>query len=169
VPGVEHTFFEDQLSAMEHSGDSDFVVVLAADNSTHSEFAFNYYLKEVHRPGYKLHVIHSSEAWAHVHPMDGGPSPGHVHELKTKEDNKIKEIETKFLKLMKDNNVDGVFKIVGGKDTWHQIINYQESNGAQLIVVGTRGANALRRTLMGSVSDSIVHHAHCPVLVCRHN
>ena len=64
--------------------------------------------------------------------------------------------------------VDGVFKVVGGKDAWHQIINYQESVGAMLIVVGTRGANAIRRTLMGSVSDSVVHHAHCPVLVCRH-
>ncbi|XP_070191847.1 putative universal stress protein SAUSA300_1656 [Littorina saxatilis] len=154
---------------MEHQ--EDFIVVLAVDNSQHSEFAFNYYTKEVHRPTYKLHVIHCSEAWAHVHvhPMDEGPTPGHVHELKTKEDSKIKEIEDKFSKLMKDNSIDGQFKVVGGKDTWHQIINYQESVKAALIVVGTRGSNAIRRTLMGSVSDSIVHHAHCPVLVCRHS
>lgn len=35
------------------------------------------YVKEVHRPNYKLHVIHSSEAWANmsVHPMDGGKNP----------------------------------------------------------------------------------------------
>ena len=64
--------------------------------------------------------------------------------------------------------VNGEFKVVGGKDAWHQIIQYQESIGGKMIVIGTRGANALRRTLMGSVSDSVVHHAHCPVLVCRH-
>ena len=37
--------------------------------------------------------------------MCAGPSPGHVQELKKKEDNKIKEMEEKFLKLMKDNQV----------------------------------------------------------------
>jgi nucleotide-binding universal stress UspA family protein len=26
----------------------------------------------------------------------------------------------------------------------------------------------VRRALMGSVSDSVVRHAHCPVLVVRH-
>lgn len=38
---------------------------------------------------------------------------------------------------------------------------------AGLIVVGSRGLGSMRRTLMGSVSDSIVRHAHCPVLVTR--
>ena len=37
--------------------------------------------------------------------MCAGPSPGHVQELKKKEDIKIKEMEEKFLKLMKDNKV----------------------------------------------------------------
>jgi nucleotide-binding universal stress UspA family protein len=30
---------------------------------------------------------------------------------------------------------------------------------------GSRGLDGLKRALMGSVSDSVVHHAHCPVLV----
>jgi nucleotide-binding universal stress UspA family protein len=33
--------------------------------------------------------------------------------------------------------------------------------------VGSRGLGPLRRALMGSVSDSVVRHAHCPVLVVR--
>nr|KAG5699303.1 hypothetical protein BaRGS_004240 [Batillaria attramentaria]KAG5704301.1 hypothetical protein BaRGS_012610 [Batillaria attramentaria] len=97
------------------------------------------------------------------------PSPGHMHELKLKEDSKIKAIEEKFTKLMNDYQIDGEFKIIGGKDTWHEIVNYQEKVGAIMIVVGSRGMNAIRRTFMGSVSDSIVHHAHVPVLVCRHH
>jgi nucleotide-binding universal stress UspA family protein len=43
-----------------------------------------------------------------------------------------------------------------------------EEEGADLIVMGSRGLGGIRRALMGSVSDSEVHHAHCPVLVVRH-
>lgn len=154
---------------MEQAASGDQNVVIAVDNSNHSDFAFNYYAKEVHRPNYKLHVLHSSEAWVQVHPMEEAPSPGHVAEMKLKDDNKIKMMETKFAQLMKDSQIEGVFKVVGGKDPWHEIIQYQESVGAIMIVVGSRGMNAIRRTFMGSVSDSIVHHAHCPVLVCRHH
>ena len=39
--------------------------------------------------------------------------------------------------------------------------------GAGLIVMGSRGRGGIRRALMGSVSDSVVRHAHCPVLVVR--
>lgn len=142
---------------------------MAVDCSPHSEFAFNYYMKEVHKPTYTLHVIHCSEAWLHMHAADGGHSADHVKSVQQKEESKIKQLEENYTTLMKDNNVNGEFKVVGGKDAWHGIIDYQEKNSAMMIVVGTRGSNAIRRTLMGSVSDSIVHHAHCPVLVCRHS
>ena len=36
-----------------------------------------------------------------------------------------------------------------------------------LLVLGTRGLGTIRRTIMGSVSDYVVHHAHCPVTVFR--
>lgn len=38
---------------------------------------------------------------------------------------------------------------------------------AGLIVMGSRGLGGIKRTLLGSVSDSVVRHAHCPVLVVR--
>ncbi len=48
-----------------------------------------------------------------------------------------------------------------------QIVNQAEEIRAGLIVVGSRGLGGIRRALMGSVSDSVVHHAHCPVMVVR--
>lgn len=39
------------------------------------------------------------------------------------------------------------------------------SQGADLVVVGTRSAGALSRGVLGSVSASVLHHAHCPVVV----
>jgi nucleotide-binding universal stress UspA family protein len=47
------------------------------------------------------------------------------------------------------------------------IVRLSEEIGAGLIVMGSRGLGGLRRALMGSVSDSVVRHAHCPVLIVR--
>ena len=48
-----------------------------------------------------------------------------------------------------------------------EIVELAEELGAGLVVVGSRGLGGIRRALMGSVSDSVVRHAHCPVLVVR--
>ena len=48
-----------------------------------------------------------------------------------------------------------------------EIVELAEEIGAGLIVVGSRGRGGIRRALMGSVSDSVVRHAHCPVLITR--
>lgn len=48
-----------------------------------------------------------------------------------------------------------------------EIVSLAEEIGAGLIAVGSRGLGGIRRALMGSVSDSVVRHAHCPVLVVR--
>ena len=48
-----------------------------------------------------------------------------------------------------------------------EIVTLSEELSAGVIIVGSRGMSALRRALMGSVSDSVVRHAHCPILVVR--
>ena len=48
-----------------------------------------------------------------------------------------------------------------------EIVALAEEIGAGLIVMGSRGLGGIRRALMGSVSDSVVRHAHCPVMVVR--
>jgi nucleotide-binding universal stress UspA family protein len=48
-----------------------------------------------------------------------------------------------------------------------EIVALAEEIGAGLIVMGSRGHGRLRRTLLGSVSDAVVRHAHCPVTVVR--
>jgi nucleotide-binding universal stress UspA family protein len=48
-----------------------------------------------------------------------------------------------------------------------EIVEVAEEIGAGLIVMGSRGYGRLRRALLGSVSDAVVRHAHCPVTIVR--
>ena len=48
-----------------------------------------------------------------------------------------------------------------------EIVALAEELGASLIILGSRGRGGVGRALMGSVSDSVVRHAHSPVMVVR--
>jgi nucleotide-binding universal stress UspA family protein len=48
-----------------------------------------------------------------------------------------------------------------------EIVVLAEELGADMVVMGCRGQGGMKRALMGSVSDSVLRHAHCPVLVAR--
>ncbi len=45
------------------------------------------------------------------------------------------------------------------------ILQVAETEGIDLIVVGSHGKNALAKLLVGSVSSTVAQHAHCPVMV----
>ena len=48
-----------------------------------------------------------------------------------------------------------------------EVIRLAEEIGAGMVVVGSRGLGGVRRMLLGSVSEAIVEHAPCPVMVVR--
>lgn len=48
-----------------------------------------------------------------------------------------------------------------------RIVETAEESGADLILIGSHGYNRWERLLLGSISDSVVHHAHCSVLIVR--
>lgn len=48
-----------------------------------------------------------------------------------------------------------------------RIVETAEEMHADMIVLGSHGYKAWERMLLGSVSNSVVHHAHCSVLVVR--
>jgi nucleotide-binding universal stress UspA family protein len=49
------------------------------------------------------------------------------------------------------------------------LVSVANENKAELIITGTRGVGTIRRTILGSVSDYVVHHAHCAVVTVRKN
>jgi nucleotide-binding universal stress UspA family protein len=45
------------------------------------------------------------------------------------------------------------------------ICQHAEEVGAGAVVIGTRGRGGLKRAVLGSVSDHVIRHAPCPVVV----
>lgn len=54
-----------------------------------------------------------------------------------------------------------------GDDPAEVIAAKADEIGADTIVMGTRGHNALLGLLLGSVATGVVHHAHTPVLLVK--
>ena len=47
------------------------------------------------------------------------------------------------------------------------ILQYADKDGADLIVIGTRGITGFKRMVVGSVASGVVTYAHYPVLIMR--
>ena len=73
--------------------------------------------------------------------------------------NKLKEI-------FAERNVSIVTELLNGSPE-SRIVEKDEETHADLIIVGSHGYNRWERLLLGSVSDSVIHHAPCSVLVVR--
>jgi len=58
--------------------------------------------------------------------------------------------------------IEGEFIAVGASQAL-----VEASHSATMVVVGSRGHNALTETVLGSVSNNVLHHARCPVAVVR--
>jgi nucleotide-binding universal stress UspA family protein len=52
-------------------------------------------------------------------------------------------------------------------DPGHEIANYAQQIGADLIITPSHGRTGIKRVLLGSVAERVVRLAHCPVLVLR--
>lgn len=50
-------------------------------------------------------------------------------------------------------------------DPARMLVEYAEKTGADLLIVGKRGAGLIERMVLGSVANRVVHDAPCPVLV----
>ncbi len=62
--------------------------------------------------------------------------------------------------------VEGEYLLWTG-EPGQSIVAAAEAEGADLIVVGTRGLDRAGRFLLGSVSDYVVYNSACPVLVAH--
>jgi nucleotide-binding universal stress UspA family protein len=137
-------------------------IILAADGSREAELAANSALGLAQQTGSELHVVHVLAL-----PIDTqDPSsfePEVRRQLEKRTRGRLEELVGGI--EAHGGEVAGSHIRVGRPDA--EIIDQAEEIGAGLIVMGSRGVGPIRRALMGSVSDSVVRHAHCPVMVVR--
>ncbi|XP_060066263.1 universal stress protein in QAH/OAS sulfhydrylase 3'region-like [Ylistrum balloti] len=138
-------------------------VLMAVDGSDHADFAFDWYMKKFHKPGDQLILLHCPELYLN----DLNMSPGRVTQLQREVSENTQALHDKWLAKASAAGIQAEFKVEYSQKPGHVIVDVAQRVGAGCIVTGTRGLGKVRRTFLGSVSDHVIHHASCPVLVCR--
>ncbi len=77
-----------------------------------------------------------------------------------------KRLEAQRVRLL-TAGISEVDTILLEGDPVDRVVEYAQQHHPDLIVVGSRGLSAAGRFLLGSVSDGILHHVHCSVLVVK--
>ena len=133
-------------------------ILLATDGSENTAQATKAAVDIARRRASEIHLIH---VWHDVH------TP-HAHAFVRSEfrrqgreilDNEVKRIEEQGGTVTRSHLREG--------RTFEEVIKLGDKLEADLLLVGSRGHRGLRRMLVGSNSEDIVHHAHRPVLVVR--
>ena len=137
-------------------------ILLATDGSPHGELAA---MKAVD-------LAKSTKARLHVVAV-GRTFPAAVYDVYTeagREDLRREAQEVLDEQVRKIEEAGGTVAIAHLKMNERRdeaIVHLAEEIDADLIVIGSRGFGGLKRALLGNVADSVVRHAHCPVLVVR--
>jgi len=145
------------------------VVLIAVDASDNARFAVNYYLEEIRRPTDQLVLCHIPEMPdLPAFSFKAGFAFPAEEWTKTLQDInlKIKQLEDTYQNLLTPKKVQFRMCSEQNKSPGQGIIQTSEVEKANIVIIGTRGLDRLRRTLLGSVSDYVVRHSKVPVLVC---
>ncbi len=99
-----------------------------------------------------------------IHELPAGVRPGHQTEpLQREEQGRLLNEATALV----GGQGQQARTIAASGDPGRAIAEHAEAVNANLVVVGTRGLGLARRLVLGSVSDAVVRHAGCDVLLVR--
>jgi nucleotide-binding universal stress UspA family protein len=88
-----------------------------------------------------------------------------VEELESKQRASLEAAEAALAELKASLGRDDVITRVLEGSPGPALCRFASHTSASAIVVGTRGRGGFKRTVLGSVSDYVVHNAPCPVVV----
>ena len=134
-------------------------ILLATDGSREAELAATTAVDLAKSTKSELHVVHVGEFLPTMLAQTEVEPAQLEREAREQLDEQVRRIE----------EAGGTLKEahlrLGRAD--EEIVDVAHEMGAGFIVMGSRGHGRMRRALMGSVSDSVVRHAHCPVTIVR--
>jgi nucleotide-binding universal stress UspA family protein len=137
-------------------------ILVATDGSREAELAVSTAADLAKSTDSELHVVHVGEMPLVYHPER------HAYRAEYEEHEKaaqqLLEAQVERTKGAGATVAQGHLRM-GRAD--EEIVDLAQSIDAGLIVMGSRGRGRLRRALVGSISESVVRHAHCPVTIVR--
>jgi nucleotide-binding universal stress UspA family protein len=135
-------------------------IVVGFDGSDHGRRALERAI-ELARDGDSLAIVSAAKVSTLMRDPAGGASavePADLEEARSALDG---------ARAIVGDRLADVHYVEGHGDPADILVQQAKDRNADLIVVGTRGLNVAQRVLLGSVSTSVVHNAHCDVLVVR--
>jgi nucleotide-binding universal stress UspA family protein len=140
--------------------------VLAVDGSADSLRAAGVFASLPLDPGLRLRLLTVVEPpiFAVAPEVPGGipPIDQVLRDRQAKAERTLRRVEADF----KETITAVECSVVVG-DAGEHIVRAGNDPGTDLVVVGARGLGAFKRLLLGSVSEYVLHHAECPVLIVR--
>jgi nucleotide-binding universal stress UspA family protein len=133
-------------------------MLLATDGSDDAALAARAAVDIARKTGPELHVVH---AW---HSVPSTRFESYIHAQLKREGREVLAEQVERIKGDGANVAEAHLKEGPAVD---EILDLAEEVGADLIVIGSRGLGPVKRVVLGSVSEGVVHHATRPVLVLR--
>ena len=143
-------------------------ILLATDGSEEAILASSTAADMARGTGSELHIVYVEPAsyvfeMAEWEASRAGKRGELERAAKEMADSRVQEQEQKIEEA--GAQIAGTYARVGFPDA--EIVGAGRQVGRRAYSTGERGRGPLKRALMGSVSDSVVRHAHCPILVVR--
>src|SRR5918994_966374 len=140
-------------------------LLLATDGSEEAELAALKAVDLAERTNAELHVVHVGVVPSFLRSDPGTRGyDGKLYEQLEEESRELLR-ELSWRVKVAGGNVAGSHLRMGAVDL--EIVALAKELGADLIIMGCRGHRAIRRAIEGSISDAVIRHAPCPVLVVR--
>lgn len=149
--------------------DKERTVVIGMDGSKQAIEAFKWFCKSMKRDTDKVVMVYTVEITDAMTPKQWLHVPSSEQEIKTTIDKNMEKIKEKlagFAKLMESEHATGTVRSAQSEIPGEGIVKTAIELDADMIIMGSRGLGTIRRTILGSVSDYVVHHANVPVVVC---